>query len=263
MVSVDPANPDNTEYAVRLSNSNLSLNYLEEILYHRNCMKVYMDKTFESMQGMMSRISVLENELREQSDSNKASEKNYKKEEIDEENKSNISKLKDILSMQLESSESFRQNTERTLSKIKEEFELIVSEFDEIKRLDSQRVIHNKKFEKERDSSGRVESGQTRVNNTQQQNYYNIMSLTSRSKNTNPNFNKANETGSPNKKIEPNAKKGPIFNINLNSLTINNNVNNTNLNLQGQAQKEAEKGGKTGKEGNRVDPTIPRLKLEK
>ena len=51
--------------------------------------------------------------------------------------------------MQLESSESFRLNTERTLSKIREDFELIVSEFDEIKRLDSQRVIQGKNYENE------------------------------------------------------------------------------------------------------------------
>lgn len=71
IIPLDPASEDITEYAVRLHNSNLSLNHLEEILYHRNCMKVYMDKTFESMQCMMSRISLLEYELRELTDSNK------------------------------------------------------------------------------------------------------------------------------------------------------------------------------------------------
>ena len=71
IISLDPASENFTEYAVRLHNSNLSLNHLEEILYHRNCMKVYMDKTFESMQVMMSRISLLENELRELTDSSK------------------------------------------------------------------------------------------------------------------------------------------------------------------------------------------------
>lgn len=69
--SIDPATHSKTEFGVRLHNSNLSLNYLEEILYQRNCMRIYMDKTFESMQGMMSRISVLENEIKEISDSNK------------------------------------------------------------------------------------------------------------------------------------------------------------------------------------------------
>lgn len=71
IIPLDPASRDNIEYAVRLHNSNLSLNYLEDILYHRNCMRVYMDKTFESMQSMMSRISMLENELKETSNDNK------------------------------------------------------------------------------------------------------------------------------------------------------------------------------------------------
>ena len=69
---IQPIISENTEYGVRLHNSKLSLNYLEEILYQKNCMKVYMDKTFESLQSMMSQISVLENELREQSESNRA-----------------------------------------------------------------------------------------------------------------------------------------------------------------------------------------------
>jgi hypothetical protein len=71
IIPLDPASETVTEYAVRLHNSNLSLNHLEEILYHRSCMKVYMEKTFESMQSMMSRINVLESELRELTDSNK------------------------------------------------------------------------------------------------------------------------------------------------------------------------------------------------
>lgn len=71
IIPLEAANESVTEYAVRLHNSNLSLNHLEEILYHRNCMKVYMDKTFESMQCMMSRISLLETELRDLTMNNK------------------------------------------------------------------------------------------------------------------------------------------------------------------------------------------------
>lgn len=62
---INPAETDKIEYAVRLKKSKLSLNYLETILYQKSSMKIYLDKAFESLQGMMSRISVLENELRE------------------------------------------------------------------------------------------------------------------------------------------------------------------------------------------------------
>lgn len=62
---INPAETDKIEYAVRLKKSKFNLNYLETILYQKSSMKVYFDKTFESLQSMMSRISVLENELRE------------------------------------------------------------------------------------------------------------------------------------------------------------------------------------------------------
>jgi hypothetical protein len=128
--------------------------------------------------------------------------------------------------MQLENSESFRLNTERTLSKIREDFELIVSEFDEIKRLDSQRLLQGKKYEKENEEVKSKIIG----NNY---NYYQMMSLTSRSKpNVNYPKNSTNFTGSNNEGIINSNlnKKGPVFNINLNSLTINNNVNNSTVN---------------------------------
>lgn len=112
-----------------------------------------MDRTFESMQSMMSRICVLENELREITSQTQSSEYNELKDEsIDPiasnftNRDDNLSKLRGMLSMQIESSESFRMNTERTLNKIKEEFEMIVSEFDDIKKMDSYRFSTNKKF---------------------------------------------------------------------------------------------------------------------
>jgi hypothetical protein len=48
------------------------------------------------------------------------------KEESQEGNVNDNQKLKDLLTLQLENSENFRQNTERTLNRIKEEFQQMV-----------------------------------------------------------------------------------------------------------------------------------------
>lgn len=46
-------------------------------------------------------------------------------------------KLKDLLTMQLENSENFRLNTERTLTRIKEEFQQMVLELDVMRKQSS------------------------------------------------------------------------------------------------------------------------------
>lgn len=150
---IKSASPDHIELGVRLLNSSLCLSNIEDILYHRESMKVFLDKTFESMRSMMSRICLLEIEHKDECESRV--EDSLRKEKID--NTINTHKLKEMISIQLESSESFRLNTERTLSKIKEEFEFIVSEFEDIKRLDSQRplVSNYKRFEEKKSSSNR------------------------------------------------------------------------------------------------------------
>ena len=148
--------------------------------------------------------------------------------------------MKEILNSQLENSESFRTNTERTLNKIKEEFEMLVSEFDEIKNMSSYKSFISKK-----DVSS-LNSQKNTGNISEKKPYYQVNSARGKLKNNNKNQQKTNKTefstktkynneikknipsNDNNEKIE--KKQQPIFNINLNSLTINNNLSNLNSN---------------------------------
>lgn len=143
------------------------------------------------------------------------------------------------MNIQLENSESFRTNTERTLSKIKEEFEILVNEFDELKKMQSYKSLINKK----NDSSSNSNKNTTNTND--KKSYFQINSARGKLKNNNKNQQKqtkndfSGKTKSSNdvknvfneNKDKVEKKQQPIFNINLNSLTINNNLSNVNSNL--------------------------------
>ncbi len=93
----------------------MSLDKIENLVYQRDCIKSLVEKTFESLQSMTDKLVNLEKEL-----------KTSLKEESQEGNVNDNQKLKDLLTLQLENSENFRQNTERTLNRIKEEFQQMV-----------------------------------------------------------------------------------------------------------------------------------------
>lgn len=81
-------------------------------------------------------------------------------------------------------------------------------------------------------------------------NYYHMISGTSRSKNFETPFTQNNTINQEN----TSEKKGPVFNINLNSLTINNNVNNTNLSVPKMNTNESKE------DTQKMKITIPKLK---
>lgn len=259
---IKPATPDNIEFGVRLLHSTLSLSNIEDILYHRESMKVFLDKTFESMRSMMSRICLLEMELKEQSE-NRVGESMIRKEEIDD-TSNNAHKLKDLISMQLESSESFRLNTERTLSKIKEEFELIVSEFEDIKRLDSQRpIVSNYKIYEEQNLSNRE------AQNDKQK----INSITSRGKNKKDtksnqrgsnasNNNNYINSGNPSPNIVKKNSSLPVQSISQ-IPQLNLNINLTNINSSNVILEHDQKNNACGIGISEATPisTVPKLTI--
>jgi cell division FtsZ-interacting protein ZapD len=109
---------DKNEFAIKFRQSDLSLTKIEDLVYQRDCTKSLVEKTFESLQSMTDKLVNLEKELR--------SSLNSRHEESNEGNISDSQKLKDLLTLQLENSENFRLNTERTLNRIKEEFQQMV-----------------------------------------------------------------------------------------------------------------------------------------
>lgn len=143
--SITPANSNYLEYAVRLLNSSFSLSNIEEIIHSKESLKVFLDKTFESFKSMVSKINLLEIELKEAL-SNKQIDTKEAVLNQDLNNSCNIDKIKNLLDTQLENSEMFRVNTERTLSRIKEEYDNILSEFNEIKKLDYNKQVYSNKY---------------------------------------------------------------------------------------------------------------------
>jgi len=141
-------NSKRPEFYVKFKNSNLNLISIQKLLEERDILN--------------EKILFLENELKIKSE-------NTSKAFIEDESKSIIlsNRIKNLLSIHMENSESFKISTERTLERIKEEFEFLVSEFEEIKKIDSHRHSITNRKEKENKNS----------------------SLTSRSKNATTNIN--------------------------------------------------------------------------
>ena len=192
---LSPANEGVIEYGVRLNNSTLSLMNIQNILQEK-------DNLLEKIKSLEQNIIEL-NRVKEVEDKSLIS-----------------SKIKDLISMHIESSESFRVNTERTLNKIKEEFEIIVGDLDGIKKLDSQRQNLNSK---------RKENDYSFKNNFTLGN-----SLTSRSKAGNSN----NTKNSMNNRLKTN-NQSPVINNKLRfssnttqvpQLNLKMNINLTNIN---------------------------------
>ena len=116
----------NINYVIKFNKSILSLNSIESLIYQRDCNKSFSDKTFESLKLMMNKLSDLQNQI-----------KSYK-EKNTEEIKNNLLndnlKLRELLQNQIEVSENFRLSTEKTLNKIKEDFEMMVKELENMRK---------------------------------------------------------------------------------------------------------------------------------
>ena len=100
-------------YGLKFIESSLSLSSIEDLIYQKNCIQSLNQKTFESLQLMTKK------------------EKNdeFKKDLMND----NI-KLKELLITQIEYSDNFRMNTEKTLKRIKDEFKTMVKELETLKR---------------------------------------------------------------------------------------------------------------------------------
>jgi hypothetical protein len=104
----------------------LSLNSIEELIYQRQCTKCMSEKSFESLKALTQKISELENQIKS------------KKENGSEEVKKNLFndniKLREMLKKEIDHSENFRVNTEKTINIIREQFESIVKELETMRK---------------------------------------------------------------------------------------------------------------------------------
>ena len=111
-------------YCIKFNESSLSLSALEDLIYQRNCMQSLSEKAFESLKSMTKKINDLINSFKENGNS--------------EEFKNNLMndniKLRELLVSQIEYSDNFRMNTEKTLNRIKDEFRAMVKELETLKK---------------------------------------------------------------------------------------------------------------------------------
>ena len=119
-------NTNNKNFVVKFKKSMLSLNSIEELIYQRQCTKCMSEKSFESLKALTQKISELENQIKS------------KKENGSEEVKKNLFndniKLREMLKKEIDHSENFRVNTEKTINIIREQFASIVKELEAMRK---------------------------------------------------------------------------------------------------------------------------------
>jgi hypothetical protein len=107
-------NSTQINYGIKFNESYLSLSAIEDLIYQKNCMQSLSEKVFESLYSMNQKLNEVIN--------------TFKKNIVNDNNK-----LKELLSKQIDYSDNFRLNTEKTLNKIKDEFKNIVQELETLK----------------------------------------------------------------------------------------------------------------------------------
>ncbi len=104
---------NNINYGLKFIESSLSLSSIEDLIYQRNCIQSLNEKAFESLQLM---------------------KKNGYNDELKKDLMNDNIKLRELLIAQIEYSDNFRMNTEKTLKRIKDEFKTMVIELETLKR---------------------------------------------------------------------------------------------------------------------------------
>ena len=107
-------NTSQINYGIKFNESYLSLSSIEDLIYQKNCMQSLSEKVFESLHSMNQKLNEVINSF---------------KNDIVNDNQ----KLKEFLSKQIDYSDNFTLNTEKTLNKIKDEFKNIVQELETLK----------------------------------------------------------------------------------------------------------------------------------
>jgi len=120
-------------YGIKFNESYLSLSSIEDLIYQKNCMQSLSEKAFESLISMSKKLNDILNSFKENGNNQE-----FRKDLLND----NI-KLKELLVSQIEYSDNFRINTEKTLNRIKDEFKTIVNELETLKKKSSNKETNN------------------------------------------------------------------------------------------------------------------------
>jgi len=177
-------------YGIKFNESFLSLSSIEDLIYQKDCMQTLSEKAFESLQSMSKKLNDIINSFKE----------NGNNEEFKKDLMSDNIKLKELLVSQIEYSDNFRINTEKTLNRIKEEFKTIVQELETLKKKSNNKEDNN---------------SSNNIYNMSSNNNFGVSNL----------INDAigNKTNSGNNFNNNNANQNLNVNVNINQTSENNN----------------------------------------
>ena len=177
-------------YGIKFNESFLSLSSIEDLIYQKDCMQTLSEKAFESLQSMSKKLNDIINSFKE----------NGNNEEFKMDLMSDNIKLKELLVSQIEYSDNFRINTEKTLNRIKEEFKTIVQELETLKKKSNNKEDNN---------------SSNNIYNMSSNNNFGVSNL----------INDAigNKTNSGNNFNNNNANQNSNVNVNINQTSENNN----------------------------------------
>ena len=162
-------------YGIKFNESYLSLSSIEDLIYQKNCMQSLSEKAFESLISMSKKLNEILNSFKENGNNQE-----FRKDLLND----NI-KLKELLVSQIEYSDNFRINTEKTLNRIKDEFKTIVNELETLKKKSSNKETNNEGYYNFNNNIGlnnltiegignKINSGNNSNNNNQNSNINNI-----------------------------------------------------------------------------------------
>ena len=107
-------------FGIMFKESNISLSSIEDLIYQRDCIKSICEKTFESLETMTIKLNQLETKITFITElENNVSDDN--------------NNMNNTPSYQLKLTDNLKNNTEKTLNTIKEEFKLIVQELETLR----------------------------------------------------------------------------------------------------------------------------------
>ena len=135
-LSVTNNNDSQIDYAIKFKESHLSLNAIEDLIYQRDCIRSICEKTFESLKAMTCKLNDLQQEI------SAYNTNTHKNDEIRKDLENDNIKLRFLLSSQIEYSDNFMVNTEKTLNTIKDEFQAMVEELETMRKRSSKNKVN-------------------------------------------------------------------------------------------------------------------------
>jgi len=122
-----------THVALKLSQSSLSLQAIEDLLVQREQLSEQLDRSRTALQTYSEQVTKLK-QTSDQVDAEKYHKRGQKVKQLDEDNK----KLRSLLKTQLENSENLRKETQQTVETLRQEFDLLVRELMTFRKKEAQ-----------------------------------------------------------------------------------------------------------------------------